>query len=429
SRQRSVRDLWLLSAGLARLYVPDSQHHSHASNVSNTVPSGLSAPAEFSSLGQRTSCPSLLVTAEGVIVAASDRVTSEFEFNESELLGQPLHFLLPELSIAIRQQTMALPADETTGRDGIQGLRAAVRTRLGAEIPVELLVSPAPGREPHSVVLLRVLSPGAGSDDELRYRLAVDAARIGAWEWDANTDTLILDGRSRELLGVEQPVRRNSLEMLGRRIHELDRQLVVAALRSAAGHAEGHFEAEFRVVRPDGELRWVRAVGRMHFERSSGVPRPFRIVGTVVDVTDQESARREAEASRERAASLQSLTAALAATYTPEEVAEVVVAQGMAATGATTGLLMLRNPRAPDELILLRQAGVLERRGITKPEPRSLTAGGPAAECIRTARPIFMESRDTVHERFPGMSEVWNALGTHARATVPLIVGTESLDR
>lgn len=394
--------------------------------VTHIAPREPTEPTALRVLAQRTSCPALRVAADGAIVAANASTWHAFGFAEADLVGKPLGLLLPGLDSMVESAVRYQRVESAAAfGDGMAAYRLSARTSSGARLPVEVLISPSPGESSQFLVLLRLTPPGADSDDELRYRLAVDAARIGAWEWDAETDNLIFDSRIRELLGVDQPVRRGSAEMLGRRIDEADRQRVATALRTAAKDPDGHFEAEFRVIRSDGDTRWVRAVGRMHFRDFEGTRRPARIIGTVVDVTDQERARREAETSRERAARLQELTAALAASYTAEEVADVVVAQGISATGALTGLMMLRDPNAPDELVTIRESGVRELLGLHGILRQPISALGPAAECTRTGRPVFLETRTAVIERFPEMMNVWDALGTHALATIPLIVGPE----
>jgi signal transduction histidine kinase len=145
-----------------------------------------------------------------------------------------------------------------------------------------------------------------------------------------------------------------------------------------------------------------------------------------VDVTEQVRARRETERARERADRLQALTAALAATSTPEEVAEVVVAQAVSSTGAATGMLALRTGTDPPEAVILRQIGLgddvlglFARFGLHAP--------GPAAACLRTGEAFFVESRTEVVRRFPEMAAIWESLGTHAVVTVPLTAAGDTI--
>ena len=122
---------------------------------------------------------------------------------------------------------------------------------------------------------------------EARYRLAADAARLGTWTWDVHTDTASFDERVKELFGFTGDAEPR-LTILSTRVHPEDRAHVSAALAGAADPAgDGHYEAEFRVVRPDGSERWAAAAGRMQFEGEGAARRPAFLVGTVLDATER----------------------------------------------------------------------------------------------------------------------------------------------
>ena len=157
------------------------------------------------------------------------------------------------------------------------------------------------------------------------------------------------------------------------------------------------------------------------------------VIAHGTDVSEQVRARREVERARDRADRLQRLTAALAATNTPEEVAEVVVAQGIQATGATTAVLAVRERVLggaangnSDDVVLLRQQGLPEHLGGTLAR-YPITDQGPAAVCLRTGEAFFMSSRESVLERFPEVRDRWEALHTVAFATIPLAVAGQPI--
>jgi signal transduction histidine kinase len=157
-----------------------------------------------------------------------------------------------------------------------------------------------------------------------------------------------------------------------------------------------------------------------------------RITGVVAhgsDVTEQVLARRAVERAARRAARLQRLTAALAGTIAPDDVADVVVRQGAETTGAATGLLALLGPSDRDpggELRTVRQTG-LDGTFVDGDATFPLTAPGPAAECVRTGEAVFCATRDEVLARFGDIEQVWTRLRTQALATVPLVVAGETV--
>jgi GAF domain-containing protein/anti-sigma regulatory factor (Ser/Thr protein kinase) len=103
----------------------------------------------------------------------------------------------------------------------------------------------------------------------------------------------------------------------------------------------------------------------------------------------------------ERSARLQTLTAALARASTPEEVASVVVSEGVNALGAAGGSLLVLSADG-EQLIAPGVGGYRgDRRGQRLVE--QVDAPLPAATALREGEPIWLESRQERDERFPAM--------------------------
>ncbi|HET7229221.1 MAG TPA: PAS domain-containing protein [Longimicrobium sp.] len=133
---------------------------------------------------------------------------------------------------------------------------------------------------------------------EARHRLAVEAAGLGTWTWEIESDTASFDARVREMFAFEgdEPLRR--MEILASRLDPGDAGRVQAALEAAADpQGDGRMKVEYRMLRPDGQRRWISSAGVMLFEGSGPARRPARMIGTVQDVTE----RKEAEADLRRA--------------------------------------------------------------------------------------------------------------------------------
>ena len=117
--------------------------------------------------------------------------------------------------------------------------------------------------------------------------LARAAAGIGTFDWDLTTGTLRWDDRLLELFGLDEATFDQTIDGFNAQLHADDLDRVTGLLQHAIDTC-GDYEAEYRVVRPDGSLRWVAARGRGLCDEA-GVT--VRVLGAAWDVT----VRREAQ--------------------------------------------------------------------------------------------------------------------------------------
>jgi PAS domain S-box-containing protein len=125
-------------------------------------------------------------------------------------------------------------------------------------------------------------------ESEARFARAVEAARIGTWEWDPATDKLTHSAGREELLGRPSGSIRDLSTMI-EAVHPEDRPLVCEAARRVLAGETDRYEAEFRTRWPDGTVRWLRSVGRAIIAPDGTVR---QISGVSMDVTEQVEARR-----------------------------------------------------------------------------------------------------------------------------------------
>lgn len=118
---------------------------------------------------------------------------------------------------------------------------------------------------------------------ESQLRLALDATGMGTWTWLANNDQVHWDGALARIYGmtVEQAPR-SCTEYL-RLIHPDDRERVEQGLRQAVAHGT-YADLEHRIVRPDGETRYVLSKGDL-IRDELGAPCGLR--GGAIDITSK----------------------------------------------------------------------------------------------------------------------------------------------
>jgi two-component system cell cycle sensor histidine kinase PleC len=132
------------------------------------------------------------------------------------------------------------------------------------------------------------------AESEERFRLAVEAARCGIWEWDLISGELYMSDITGVMLGWGgggvAPTE-HVLERVAPEHRERVRQAIVAAM------THGAFDVSFRVTRIDGAV-WIDARGQALGERSDG--RFTRLVGVALDVTEERIAQVRAQAAEAR---------------------------------------------------------------------------------------------------------------------------------
>src|SRR6478735_7401819 len=133
-----------------------------------------------------------------------------------------------------------------------------------------------------------------------RLRFALEAAGIGTWHLDLQTNVATFDEGLNAIFGLEPVETRAPLDERLASLHPDDRERIRAAMDAAIA-ARGQFSLEFRIVRPDGSIRWLRDRGRVI---ADGNGEATAATGAVVDITDR---RRVEEHDRLSAEALQAL--------------------------------------------------------------------------------------------------------------------------
>ncbi|MGY6217208.1 PAS domain S-box protein [Methylolobus aquaticus] len=123
-----------------------------------------------------------------------------------------------------------------------------------------------------------------------RLELAQWAARSGSWDWDIADDRFDWSTETFKLFGLDPQRDEAGFESWRRALHPDDRgaaeERVAAALRDGS-----LLDSEYRIVLPDGSVRWINALGRTTRDAEG---RAVRMAGLCIDITE----RKEVEAKR-----------------------------------------------------------------------------------------------------------------------------------
>jgi PAS domain S-box-containing protein len=124
-------------------------------------------------------------------------------------------------------------------------------------------------------------------ESEDRFNIAADAATFGVWEFDIPTEQLVWDKRMFQLYGIPADTFTGAYEGWYENLHPEDRQRAMDEVAAAAS-GQKPFNTEFRIIRPNGEIRYVRAISKV-IRSKTGVP--LRMIGINYDITELIDAR------------------------------------------------------------------------------------------------------------------------------------------
>src|SRR5437762_7122422 len=139
-------------------------------------------------------------------------------------------------------------------------------------------------------------------ESEERMRLAAEAVNLGIWEWDLGKDEIWATNARRALLGCPASGK-ITLEDFISTVHPDDRNRIRQAIDDAI-HKGQDYDSEYRLVLPDGIVRWMAARGSVHFDAHGN---PARLLGINIDITARKQAELEAKQRRDELSHLSSV--------------------------------------------------------------------------------------------------------------------------
>lgn len=132
------------------------------------------------------------------------------------------------------------------------------------------------------------------SDQQLR--LALSAARMGTWQWNTKTNQDRRDATLNAILGLEPVETTQSVEDFLAYVHPDDLERVRTEFTQAIDRNE-EYKTTFRIIRTDGETRWVLAHGKAVYDYNGALT---SVTGVFIDITERKSAEAALAESEER---------------------------------------------------------------------------------------------------------------------------------
>lgn len=193
-----------------------------------------------------------------------------------------------------------------------------------------------------------------------RLEMALEAGRMGIFDWDLRRDRLVWSKEHYALLGYDDTVEA-TYEAWRSRVHADDLPAVEEGIRRAR-ETGTDFVAEYRVVHPDGTVRWLEGRARYQYGADGG---PRHMTGVMIDIDARKRAQLDLERTEERLRRAQRELE-----HADRQKDEFLALLGHELrnplAAVTTALDLLRDPPAPDAFkasvaMIERQSRQLQR--------------------------------------------------------------------
>jgi PAS domain S-box-containing protein len=280
------------------------QHRDDATAAKGMRPPGLSASGEALLHSPNLLQAVLENTPAGVAVADSTGKIILANSAIQEIIGEPLtgtafcpeggYLLLNPDGSPIPPGELPLPRALQKGEPS-RGMEILVKRSNGGEALIKASASPIRDGTGAVAGVITVfqditeqqLIKKALRENREQLGLAQKAGHLGLFDWDPVTNTGNLSAEMKSYFGLppEYPI---TLEHWGKVTPPEDIKGILSTLEKAAAGHRKEAEGEYRVFRPDGEVRWISARGMIYYNASG---KPVHIIGTTVDITDLKKAQ------------------------------------------------------------------------------------------------------------------------------------------
>jgi PAS domain S-box-containing protein len=230
----------------------------------------------------------------GIITSWNKGAERLYGYSAEEAIGKPVAILIPP---EYQDEEYATFARVWRG-DRIEHYETVHEHKDGRLIDVSLTVSPtrdAEGKIVGCSKIARDIGERKRTEAQLeaskaRLQLALNATRLGLWQYDPVKRVVSGDTRFREIFGVAE--NETPIEAIIERVNPGDTERVWAAFRAALDPAQPQRSpTQFRLRLEDGKARWVETQGLAYLEGAGRERRVVSFIGTVADITERKQRR------------------------------------------------------------------------------------------------------------------------------------------
>ncbi len=234
------------------------------------------------------------IDAQGRIADFSPAAERMFGYRYAEVRARHLNDFvrLPELLKNRRYYDLARVLEKSEALILNRRFEVFAKHQNGRKFPIEFSIFPAHvGKLKSYVVSVRDISErhlaeAALAESSERWKLALEGAGDGVWDWDVQSGQVIYSTRWLKMLGYDQGTFEATHSAWCALLHPEDSAVVLSELLEHLVGKQPSFSAECRMRSQSGEWKWIHARGTV-VQRAKVDGKPIRMVGTHTDITDR----------------------------------------------------------------------------------------------------------------------------------------------
>ncbi|MDH5749254.1 MAG: PAS domain S-box protein [Rhodospirillales bacterium] len=240
------------------------------------------------------------IDSRGIIQNFNSSAERIFGYSAKEAIGCNVSILMPDNEGRIHDHYV--DRYNRTGEAHVVGMRREFigERKNGETFPLSVTLGEFIFRgDPYFVGSIRDETERKHAEQELiRSRESLGTAQriagLGSWEWNIVNDEISWSPEARRIFGLNSDDGGQTYQSAMDRIYPDDKDAVAKIISQALEDGES-YQVEHRIVHPDGTIRVVQEIGEVDFTMEG---KPFRIKGTIHDITERskmEQALRESE--------------------------------------------------------------------------------------------------------------------------------------
>jgi diguanylate cyclase (GGDEF)-like protein/PAS domain S-box-containing protein len=221
----------------------------------------------------------------GIITKLNLAGANLLEGERARLLGNRFELYVADADVAVLNALLA----QATASGDVQGGEIALAKKGPLTAFVQVQIAQLSEELGWQLILVDITERRQNEArlrvSEERWKLALEAARDGVWDWNVQTGDMLFSKRFEQLFGFEEKEYGHHLENWLAGLHPDDKQRVMADTQAYLNGESDRLSNEHREQCKNGSWKWVFCRGAIVSRTAEG--KPLRMVGTHVDITNK----------------------------------------------------------------------------------------------------------------------------------------------